>query len=319
MTASVDVLIPTFNGSHFLEGCLRALASQTYRDFRVIVVDDGSSDGTVRHLEAEWPEVEVIALPTNRGLARAINCGLEQSTSEFVALLNNDAEPEPAWLAALVDALERHPGAGAAASKLKLLDRRDAIHSAGDTYSRRGRPGNRGVWQRDTEQYDVEEEVFGACAGAALYRRSALDACAAVDGALLDPDFFMYCEDVDLSWRLRLLGYGIVYVPNAVVYHRLSATGGGPLASYYVARNTINVIVKDIPATLLRENALRILSDQVREFVLTMPHAREPAARAKLRGTLAGLPLLPRMLRKRRRIQKHATVDPERLAALLEP
>ncbi len=319
MTARVDVLIPTFNGWHFLGGCLRALDSQTFHDFRVIVIDDGSNDGTATRLAEGWPAIDVVALPSNVGLARGINLGLKRSTADLVALLNNDAEPESGWLGALVDALDRHPHAAAATSKLRLFDRRDSLHSAGDTFSLRGRPGNRGVWQRDTGQYDDEEEVFGACAGAALYRRSALDEAAAIDGAILDPDFFMYCEDVDLSWRLRLLGYGIVYVPSAVVYHRLSATGGGSLASYYVARNTINVIVKNMPVPLLRENAIRILGDQLTDIVRTLRRVREPAARARLRGTFASLPMLPRMMRKRRRIQQRARVHAADVAPLLEP
>ncbi|MDI3340792.1 MAG: glycosyltransferase family 2 protein [Sphaerobacter sp.] len=301
--ARVDVIIPTYNGRAHLAVCLPALARQTYRDFRVIVVDDASTDDTAELVRRVMPEATLLRLPCNSGLAVAINRALASSSAELVAFLNNDTEPEPGWLAALVAALDRHPDAAAVASKLRLFDRRDVLHSAGDTFSRRGVPNSRGVWEVDRGQYDSEEEVFSACGAAALYRRAALEAVAAIDGHVLDPDFFMYCEDVDLAWRLRLLGYRIVFAPDAVVYHRLSATGGGPLASYYVARNTVAVLVKDVPWPILRRNLPRIAAQQARLLLGTLPHLREPAARARLRGLLATPRLLPRMLAKRRRIQ----------------
>jgi GT2 family glycosyltransferase len=308
MSVRVDIIIPTYNGYRHLDHCLTALQAQSYEDVRILVVDDASADGTPERLRRDWPQVDLLVLPRNSGLVTAVNAGLALSDAEYVALLNNDTEPEPGWLAALVDALERHPNAAAVASKLLLFDQRDTFHAAGDTYARSGRPGNRGVWQRDVGQHDCEEEVFGACAGAALYRRSALDDVARIDGAILDSGFYMYCEDVDLSWRLRLLGYSIVYAPAAVVYHHLSATGGGPLASYYVARNTLNVIAKDLPGPLLWKNLPLIAADQARDAWRTLPHLREPAARARLRGILAGLRSAPLMLVKRRKIQRDRRV-----------
>ncbi len=318
MTTRVDVIIPTFNGWAYLERCLLALDRQVYRDFNVIVVDDDSSDGTAERLRDDRPDVRVLALNKNVGLATGIDLALQVSDAELVALLNNDTEADPEWLDVLVSTIDRHRGTGAIASKLRLLDRTSHLHSAGDTYGRNGRPGNRGVWHEDDGQFDREEEVFGACAGAALYRRSALDRVAEIDGDVLDRDFFMYCEDVDLSWRLRLLGYSIVYAPDAVVYHHLSATGGGPLASYYVARNTIAVIVKDVPGALLRKNAPGILLDQFRTLLGTVPHLREQSARARARGIFAGIRLLPRMLAKRRRIQQRTQVDLHQIERLLQ-
>jgi GT2 family glycosyltransferase len=317
MSARVDIIIPTYNGYQHLAHCLAALQAQTYRHCRVIVVDDASTDGTAEWARRDWPQIDLIVLPRNSGLVTAVNAGLTHSDSEYVALLNNDTEPEPVWLAALVDALDRHPNAAAVASKMLLFDRRDTFHAAGDTYARNGRPGNRGVWQRDVGQYDREEEVFGACAGAALYRRSALDEVARIDDAILDPSFFMYCEDVDLSWRLRLRGYAIIYVPAAVVYHHLSATGGGVLASYYVARNTLNVILKDLPGPLLWRSLPAIIADQALDAWHTLRHFREPAARARLRGMVGALRTAPRMLAKRRKIQRSRCVKLEDLERLV--
>lgn len=319
MTLPVDIVIPNFNGRQHLSVCLPALQRQSYPCFRVIVVDDASTDDSAGFVRRLMPEATVLALSRNAGLAVAVNQGIAAGNAPLVALLNNDTEPEPGWLAALVAAAQRHPEAGAVASKLRLFDRRDTLHSAGDTYSVRGLPGNRGVWQRDVGQFEHEEEVFGACAGAALYRRAALEAVAAVDGAVLDPRFFMYCEDVDLSWRLRLRGYAIVYAPEALVYHRLSATGGGPLASYYVARNTLAVLIKDVPSPILRRNLARIVLAQLSGALVTVPHLGEPAARARLRGLAAFPRLLPTLLRQRRRIQASRVVSSETLARLLEP
>lgn len=303
MSPRVDIIIPTYNGREHLAICLPALGKQSYPDFRIIVVDDASTDGSAGYLATAFPGVLVVRLERNVGLAVAINEALNHSQAELVAFLNNDTEPEPDWLAALVDTMDRFPDAGAVASKLLLFDRRDHLHSAGDTFSVRGVPGNRGVWQRDTGQFDDEEVVFGACAGAALYRRGALDDVAGIDGQVLDPDFFMYCEDVDLNWRLRLLGYPVIYVPDAVAYHRLSATGGGTLASYYVARNTIAVLVKNLPGPILRRHLPAIVAYQVSLILGTLPRLREPAARARLRGLLAAPRLIPILLPKRRRIQ----------------
>jgi GT2 family glycosyltransferase len=319
MSARVDIIIPTYNGYPYLQHCLSALQAQTYGNMRVIVVDDASTDGTAERLCHEWPTVNLLVLPRNSGLVTAVNAGFALSDAEFVALLNNDTEVAPGWLEALVDALTRYPKAAAVASKMLLFEQRDTFHAAGDTYARHGRPGNRGVWQRDTGQFEREEETFGACAGAALYRRSALDEVAGIDGAILDPDFFMYCEDVDLSWRLRLRGHAIVYAPSAVVYHRLSATGGGSLASYYVARNTLNVVLKDLPGPLLRRALPAIVGDQLNDAWRTLPHLREPAARARLRGMLAAVRSAPRMLAKRRKIQRSRRVPISDITRFLEP
>ena len=157
-----------------LRAFLDALRRQTRQDFYVVVVDDGSTDESRELLARFYPEAQVIALPENRGLAAAVNTAFEATGGEYVVLLNNDTEVAPRWLEHLIGALERYAEYAFAASKLMLFDRRDHIHSAGDYYRADGVPGNRGVWQRDSARYNVMEEVFGPCAGAAAYRRSAL-------------------------------------------------------------------------------------------------------------------------------------------------
>lgn len=225
----IDVIVPNHNGSALLPVCLDSLRAQTRRDFVVTVVDDASTDDSLALLRSRYPEVRVLALTQNRGFAAAVNAALAATNRPFVALLNNDTEADPRWLEALIGALKRWPQFAFAAAKLRLFDRREVLHSAGDFYRLNGEPGNRGVWEVDRGQYDAYTEVFGPCAGAAAYRRSALELLAE-DGKVFDEALVMYCEDVDLNLRARRKGLRTIFVPTAVVYHRLSASGGGALA-----------------------------------------------------------------------------------------
>ncbi len=309
----VSIVIPNWNGLHLLPTCLDSLRRQTFRDFEILVVDNASEDGSVELLEMKYPEVEVIRLERNRFFSGAVNLGVERSNSEIVVLLNNDTEVEPQWLGELITALDENPKAGMAASKMLLLDRRDVLNSAGDCYRRDGVPGNRGVWERDEGQYDAATVVFGACAGAAAYRREMLE-----EIGLLDEDFVAYCEDVDLNFRAQLAGYRCVFVPKARVYHRLSATGGGPLASYLCGRNFINVIVKDMPTGLMKRYWPRILGAQLGYVKQSLRHFREPAARARLRGQFAAIFALPAMLAKRKAVQAARKVSDEYIDSVLE-
>ncbi|MGC8827650.1 MAG: glycosyltransferase family 2 protein, partial [Anaerolineae bacterium] len=145
----VSVIIPNWNGAALLPACLDSLRAQTYRRLEIIVVDNASTDDSAALVRERYPEVRLILLPENRGLTGGVNAGIRAAQGEIIALLNNDAEAEPAWVEVLVQALEAHPEAGSAASKMLLYDRRDVLNSAGDTYGLDGIPGNRGVWERD--------------------------------------------------------------------------------------------------------------------------------------------------------------------------
>lgn len=295
----IAVIVVNWNGSHLLRTCLGSLRAQTYPDFETILVDNGSTDDSLELVAREFPEVRVLPLTENLGLAGGTNAGIQITDAPIIATLNNDTEADPRWLAELHAALEAHPEAGSAASKLLLFDRRDVIHSAGDFYRLDGIPGNRGVWQPDNEEYSQPALIFGACAGAAAYRRTMLE-----DVGSFEDNFFMYCEDVDLSFRSQLLGYRCVYVPTAVVFHMLSATGGGPLASYYCGRNFLRVIARDMPGPLLKRFWPQIVLAQLKIAAESVRHFREPAARAKILGQFAGLRELPRVLKERQAIQQ---------------
>ncbi len=311
----VSVIIPNWNGAHHLPDCLEGLRRQRYRRFEVILVDNGSTDESLALLARLYPQVRVLPLSENRGFAPACNLGIRAARGEIVVLLNNDTEATPDWLQVVVSALDRHPEVGAVASKMLLFDRRDHFHTAGDFYRLDGTPGNRGVWQRDEGQYDEEAYVFSANGGSAAYRRAMLD-----EIGLLDEDFFYSCEDVDLAWRAQLAGWKCVFAPRAVVYHKLSATGGGTTNSFYDGRNFIYLIVKDYPWSLLSRYWRAVLGAQWRITRDALRAWRGEAARARLRGQLAGLLGIPRMLPARRAVQRTRRVsDAELLRVLRQP
>ncbi|HUT15353.1 MAG TPA: glycosyltransferase family 2 protein [Anaerolineae bacterium] len=310
----VSVVIPSWNGARLLPACLDSLREQTWSRSEVIVVDNASTDETVTLVQREYSEVRVIALARNRGFSSAVNVGICAAEGEFVAVLNQDVEVDPQWLEELAVTALAHPEAGAVASKIMLWARRDHLHSAGDLYRLDGIPVNRGVWEKDQGQYDAETEVFGACGGAALYRIRALD-----EIGTFDESFFMYCEDVDLAWRQQLAGWRAVYAPRAIAFHHLSASGGGVTASYYSGRNTILVIAKNMPCPLLLKYWRAILAAQLRIGKEAVCAWRGAAARARLRGQMAGLLTWPRVLNQRRAVQRSCRVSLEYLEGLLQP
>jgi GT2 family glycosyltransferase len=311
---TVSVVIPSFNGWRFLPTCLDSLRRQSLQGFEVILVDNNSTDGSPDLLRDQYPEVRVIVLKDNRSFfSGAVNAGIRAARAELIFLLNNDTEVDEGCLEALVGGLAAHPECGLAAAKMRLFDQRDTLNAAGDYYGLDGIPGNRGVWQRDLGQFDGDTYVFAPCAGAGIYRRSLLDKI-----GFFDEDFVGYCEDVDLGWRAQLAGYRCLFVPQAVIYHRLSATGGGPVASFLTGRNTISVMVKDMPGELFRRHWPRILAAQAGVSWEALRAWRGAAARARLRGQLAGLLTIPRMARKRRPIQASRRVDLAYLASILQ-
>lgn len=298
----ISVIIPNWNGVKLLPVCLDALRHQTLQNLEIIVVDNGSTDGSVQFIAREYPEVRLITLPKNRGFAPAVNEGIRAARGETIVLLNNDTEADAHWLEEIARAFRDHPDAGMVACKLRLFDRRDHLHSAGDFCRVDGIPGNRGVWEQDCGQYDDGRDIFGAQGAAAAYRKAMLD-----EIGLLDEDLGSYIEDVDLAWRARLAGYACAYAPRAIVYHMVSATGGGPIASYFVGRNLIFVLAKNYPAGLWKKYRWDVLRAQWHITRDALQSIRGTAARARLRGQVAGVLGLPRWLSKRKQVIRRAS------------
>lgn len=241
---SVTVVIPTLAADSALVDCMRALEKQTRRDFEVIVVDN-SGKRLVRALPGIGLPVSVIENQHNAGFGGAVNQAFQKSSAPFLATLNDDAMPDPGWLAALLNAAENRPDVGMCASQVRLQD--DKLDSAGMLIGGDGSSKQRGHgW--DPAKFSRLEEVLLPSGSAALYRRNMLDAI-----GVFDESFFLYCEDTDLGLRARWAGWRCLYVPDAVVEHRYSHSAGraSALKAYYVERNRLIVALKNFPATLL--------------------------------------------------------------------
>jgi GT2 family glycosyltransferase len=308
----VSVVIPSWNGRAWLDVVLPSLEAQRFRDFETIVVDNGSSDGSVGHVRERYPWAQIVALERNLGFAAAVNRGIRATTGEYVALVNNDIELHEDFLGALVAGLDSHPGAASATAKMLDLRARDVIDGAGDMLRWSGVVRPRGRGERDAGQYDAPAEVFSACAGAALYRRSALAEVGPFDEA-----FFAQMEDVDWGFRARLLGHGCRYVPEAVAWHAGSASmRPDPWFWGLAVRNCVWMWVKCYPAGAIARRAHLLLGHELAGFAFAL---REGMAGARLRATAAALRGLPRVLRQRRAIQAARRIGRPELERVIEP
>jgi GT2 family glycosyltransferase len=308
----VTVVIPNWNGERFLDLCLGSLLNQSFKDFETILVDNGSMDDSLSFVAENYPDVKTIALGENRGFVEAVNAGIEASETEYVVLLNNDTEQDSNWLEALVLAAEDRPESGLFASKLVDFHDREVLDGAGDAMRLSGLPYRLGHGERDTGRFDKPGYVFGACAAAALYRKSLFD-----EVGLFDEDFVSYCEDGDLSFRAQLAGHRCFYVPGAVVYHMGSASTGGKrseTATRLGTQNSLNLLVKDLPLSAVPHILPFFVLGQLARLVTA---AATGTLRAHVEGLAGAWRHLPLMLEKRAGIQKSKRVSDAEVRGLL--
>lgn len=242
-----SVIIVNWNGSEVLRNCLKSLKNQTFKKFEVIIIDNGSEDDSLNSAKEIYPTAQLIPLSNNYGFAAGNNFGLKIVDTPYTALLNNDTVVDKNWLRTLLFALENSPRAGFAASRMLFYEQPCTIDRAGDSYCRSGTAFLRGRGF-PADAYNKREWVFGACAGAALYRTSMLE-----EIGFFDEDFFLLYEDVDLSFRAQLRGYKCLYVPEAIVYHHGSKSIGfdTDTSIYYSHRNLEWVYFQNMPTKLL--------------------------------------------------------------------
>lgn len=302
----VTLIVINFNGLRYLAELFEGLESQTFQDFRVILVDNNSTDGSPDFVQIHFPSVSVLRLPTNLGFGQAANLAAKQSESRFIAFLNTDLKLKPDWLENLLAPLGEDPRLAATASKMLLYDRPHLINGVGGVMNYIGYTWDRGMMEEDCGQFDEPAEVLFAPAAAALYKRSAFDAAGGFDNR-----FFMYHEDVDLGWRVWLLGYRIRTAPDAVVYHHF---GGSTKAARSMLwrevlgeRNSIRSLVKNYEVG----NALRVLRD------LALLKQRWPRKLAQLRNFLWNLLYIPETIQLRQVIQKHRRISDDELKSLI--
>lgn len=244
---TTTIIVLNWNQRDLLIECLRSLQRQTQPAEYITVVDNGSTDGSAEKVRVLFPEVNVISLFENTGFAVANNIAIRTCRSKYVALLNNDTVADPHWLKCLVDAMEIHPEAGMAASKMVYDDDPTIIDRVGDGYSIAGAGILRGRGE-PALSFTKQEKIFGACAGAAIYCKEMLE-----EIGLFDEEYFLINEDVDLNFRAQLAGYQCLYVPKAVVRHKASQTIGrdSDTSVYYGHRNLEWVYLKNMPMPLI--------------------------------------------------------------------
>jgi hypothetical protein len=242
----VSVIVVNYNGLNLLEDCFRSITHQSYINYEIILVDNGSKDNSISFMKEHYSNVQIVPLSSNIGFAAGTNAGIKEAKGEYLLTLNNDTCVFSDFIEKLIQPMMREHAVGMCASKMISPDKK--INSTGICISRSGAAWDRGGFEQDTGQYDHEEEVFGPCAGAALYRKTMLD-----EIGLFDEDFFLFMEDVDLAFRARLAGWKCMYVPTARVVHIHGGTAnkGSDNAVYYGNRNLLWYVVKNFPLRTL--------------------------------------------------------------------
>lgn len=251
MSVKVTVIIPNYNGLKFMKPCIEALKQQTCRDFQVLVVDNGSDDGSVPWLKEQ--QIPTIFLKENTGFTGAVNVGIKAADTEFVLLLNNDTVAEPGLVGELLKAIGQSGKIFAVSSKMIQMYHKELMDDAGDMYSLLGWAYQRGVG-RSSKGYNKPGEVFSACAAAAIYRRKVFEII-----GYFDEMHFCYLEDIDVCYRAKIFGYHNRYCPTAVIYHAGSATSGSKYNAFKVklaARNNIYLNYKNMPLGQILVNSL---------------------------------------------------------------
>ena len=292
----ISVIIVNYNGKKFLSDCLNSIFCQRYFPFEVIMVDNGSLDGSVEYVRQNYPDVKILNQSTNLGFAGGTNAGIRQAGGEFILTLNNDTIISPDFIDELAKPMVSDPFVGMCGSKMIFPDGR--INSTAICISRSGAAWDRGLGEHDHGQYNGVQEVFGPCAGAALYRSMMLH-----EIGLFDEDFFLYFEDVDLAYRARLSGWKCMYVPTAKVIHVHGGTNqpGSDISMYYVNRNILWIVVKNFPSRALIMFIPWIIG---RNIAIIPYYFFKGKGGAIIKAKVDSVKGLPRMIKKRQSIKK---------------
>jgi Predicted glycosyltransferases len=305
----VIIIILNWNGKENTINCLEALKLTTYPNYEIIVVDNGSTDGSIKYFKDHYPEIKLVENKENLGFAEGNNVAIREvlarKETKYIALLNNDTIVEPDWLEKLVNALEHDKNIGSCQPKILSLSNPDTIDAVGIYVSKDGAAYQEGHNEKDLGQYGKTTEVFGVCAGAALYRVKMLNQI-----GIFDKDFFAYYEDVDLAIRSRLFGWKSICVPQAVIYHIHSATLGNdsPFKKYLLERNSYYYVFKSLP----RKVIVRFLIWKARLIFFTLfdltRNKKFNLIKSMIKGNLAALENLPMIISKRSELQNKKTI-----------
>lgn len=323
----VSIIIVNWNGREHLEDCIDSLMAQTFRDFEAILVDNGSTDGSVTFVRERFPWVKLVELPENTGFATGNNRGLSHATGEYIVTLNNDTKADENWLATIVGVADANPRAGMVGSRICSFADSDIIDSLGHGVCGDGMSRGRFRLRRySTIKINEVEEILFPSACVALYRRAMLN-----DIGFFDDDFFAYAEDTDLGLRGRLAGWEAVLASNAVVYHKYSRTGGvfSPFKLYLVERNHYWAALKNFPLgmlllvpffTLVRywAQARAVCSGRGSGQEFLVSGSRGELLKAILLGTWDALLGIPAVLKKRAQVMRTRRISSRETAQLLK-
>ena len=249
----ITIVIPNYNGKHFMDPCLDSLSRQTYSNFEIIVVDNNSSDGSREYMQENHPEIRYIQLDQNYGFSKAVNAGIKAARTPYIILLNNDTTVDSHFVEALRNAIRQSPKIFSVSSKMIQMYHPELIDSAGDLYTLMGWGVCRGSG-RPVSNYQDDDEIFTACAGAAIYRKAIFEKI-----GYFDESHFAYLEDIDVGYRARIYGYKNMFCPSAKVYHVGSGTSGSKYNSFKVklsSRNNIYLVYKNMPLLQLILNCI---------------------------------------------------------------
>lgn len=312
----ISLIVLNYNGESIILDCLKSIDVQGFKKIELIIVDNNSKDNSIDLIEQFKKQasfkIKTLYLKENLGFTGGNIEGLKHATGDYIALLNNDTEADAFWLKNLIKAMDEHPEAGICASKMVVYGT-DTIDSAGDMFSKFLKGFKRGEGE-DTGKYNTEEYVFGACAGAALYRRKMID-----EIGFLDSDFFLIHEDTDFNLRAQLMGWKVLYVPTAIVYHKVRSSIGhmSDTAVYYTLRNNEFVRIKNIPLSLFVRCFPTFVLGEIMEFFYFVVKHRHPWL--YLKAKLDALKMLPAMLRKRKAIMKARSTSYSDLMVVMTP
>ncbi len=299
----ISVIIPNWNGKKYLKTCFDSLRNQSFKNFEIILIDNGSQDSSTEFLRENYPEVRIIALPDNVGFSKAVNVGIKKARGEWIVLLNNDTETHPDWLQNLKLATEKYPQYYFFASKILCFDQRDIIDSAGDGLYINGVAYRRGHHQKDSKEFDEEIEVFGPCGAAALYKKKLFD-----EIGYFDEDFFAFYEDVDLNFRAQLAGFRCMYITSAVVYHiGHGSSHNNDWVAFLCRRNQIFTLIKNMSVKFCLKNFKAIVWFRIwwafKDLIKTITRYKlNNAVKIRMKSRYAALKGFPKMYRKRRLI-----------------
>lgn len=319
MKPVISIVIPNWNGEDVIGDCLESLRKQTFKDFEIIVVDNGSSDSSSNLIKGRYPEVKLISLSENKGFCTAVNTGIEHSQGELIAILNNDTEVVTSWLEVLYKALQDHSEISFCSSKMLYYDQRDKINNAGIKIKRNGDSSSIGAGQPDGPFFEKEKEVFGACAGAAIYRKRLFD-----DIGLFDESFFAYLDDVDLSYRAQLSGHRCLFVPGAIVYHKKGYSlkrhdSPNELEVLLNSRNSVYCLLKNCPKSLFFRNLHRIFLRRLELAVrYTIQRVHKGTAIPFIKGKLFAYKNIGAILKKRKEILSQKKVPDSYIASIMD-